>query len=748
MIRPARLALLLDNPTVGDVCSAARAAVTAWGGVYWPIVDLARRSGHVDLFEWLSVDALWPFAQSDRARQMAALSGFQWQAFGPYGPYDPPEPDGILNMRSAEMTTLTDPEGGIMVLPAWSPDDPFEALLSIWFGEFESSTYGCELRDLYARHACEMDVMRSTSTVDEQAIFWRTPAKASGSYVEYTGEPLSCGIVIVDPDEPADLLRFWNLRAGGADIVPWVVGAEDRLEAVLRMWLFDRKASGRLIAWAEGQLISGEPPVARASVWPLGLDELIPDRLRGIFQDEGVGWMPGCWFPSGWRNTHPCMTYFRRSFSVDHDPKATSIEIPLPTLPLRHERQRDRYPGLVAADVTVQRDEDGDPARTVCLPRIRHLAGLMPTETFGRPNGRGGVYGIQADSESVKIGIAHPIDVFEKLFNRPDWTCDQSDDGHFTTMLAQRLGTLASQPAVREVLTKAVGAAETGAPFNALTQCAKKSRGTWPEAMLPPIEPEEYARRVVRKLADQDLLRAVQPIVCPVCRNEFGLEPGNLADNITCDFCGHQFPLALFIAWRGQMTWQFRIAGHVNEKKLKAALPAAATGRVVDALRANLIQPGMTVFGLKLLQDSKEYAEFDIASVIDTVHPTIVIGEVKNHVQLSQNTLNHLEEAQLQLHTQGIRCFLLFATMWEGLNDSEGDLLRDYCRRVQVAQASSGDQSALHWPIVLTNDDLSVDVLSEKHPSMWIRVTPTLEDIAEESCKRNLGLDSSGIRER
>ncbi|MCL2785568.1 MAG: hypothetical protein FWD55_09125 [Propionibacteriaceae bacterium] len=78
MLRPARLALLLDGPSVDEVRMAVRSAVTAWGGMYWPIADLARGSGHVDLFERLSVDALWPIAQTDRALELAGMSGFRW----------------------------------------------------------------------------------------------------------------------------------------------------------------------------------------------------------------------------------------------------------------------------------------------------------------------------------------------------------------------------------------------------------------------------------------------------------------------------------------------------------------------------------------------------------------------------------------------------------------------------------------------------------------------------------------------
>ncbi len=63
MVRPSRLAILTANPTVEDVCAAARAATIAWGGVYFPIIDLVRGQDHVRVgLRWdpcLNPDAPW-----------------------------------------------------------------------------------------------------------------------------------------------------------------------------------------------------------------------------------------------------------------------------------------------------------------------------------------------------------------------------------------------------------------------------------------------------------------------------------------------------------------------------------------------------------------------------------------------------------------------------------------------------------------------------------------------------------------
>ena len=50
------------------------------------------------------------------------------------------------------------------------------------------------------------------------------------------------GVVVIEPADVSHLVSFWNLRAAGQEVFPWVESRADLLEGPLRQWL-DQVAS-------------------------------------------------------------------------------------------------------------------------------------------------------------------------------------------------------------------------------------------------------------------------------------------------------------------------------------------------------------------------------------------------------------------------------------------------------------------------------------------------------------------------
>jgi len=258
--------------------------------------------------------------------------------------------------------------------------------------------------------------------------------------------------------------------------------------------------------------------------------------------------------------------------------------------------------------------------------------------------------------------------------------------------------------------------------------------------MLSRATPDGYGRSLLLWLLERKLLRMVLPVTCPSCRSALILAVDDLATEVRCDFCDHGFPLALAVGAAGpKSTWRYRIAGHVPESRLRAALPVLAATSVLATLAGGGFYVQPRVLGAEITAPDRK-AEFDIAAVVDPFTPQVVLGEVKSHQPIDANDINNLAWAQDHLRSAGVECYTLIATLNEALSTDEIAGLRAYCEGARELLKPYGSQTPLAMPIVLTQQELSVDPFDDAHPSRWTQAGRTLSTVAIASCKRNLGL--------
>src|SRR5262249_26941389 len=149
-----------------------------------------------------------------------------------------------------------------------------------------------------------------------------------------------------------------------------------------------------------------------------------------------------------------------------------------------------------------------------------------------------------------------------------------------------------------------------------------------------------------------------------------------------------------------------RIAGHVPEPRLRAALPVLATASVLATLaRRTHDQP--QALGVKIVSAGRE-AEFDIVTVADSFTAEVIIGEVKSRQTIDANDIGNLAWAQEHLCDKDIECYILVATLNERFSSEEITALRQYCERGVQLLHPDGSLAPLALPIVLTRQELSV----------------------------------------
>jgi hypothetical protein len=548
----------------------------------------------------------------------------------------------------------------------------------------------------------------------------------------------------------AKLIALWNVRAYGGEVFPWPVRQSGRFVDALEAWLDWLVRENRA-----GTYVSGD---GKESGLYLNVaaptEHAVVEQLEEVVHHHGIRMFPGEPAPPfGWSGFHPLDAEVERQFTLAVERPEWDVTIPLPQLPWTGRIAR--FPGVVAAQASVYSERGVGPGRSLAVPAVRRLTALLvggDPAPFQRPTGDGRAIGIQADSESVTFRLAPAQAILSGLFDRPDWSISQSDDGRFTTQLVEVMGgadsPAATQPAVRTVL-HTLSSSVRARPLAALLQLAERDRGRWPE-LLSQNTPHDYARSVVYWLLGRKMLRPVLPVRCPQCATEVDMPPDDLATDLQCEFCGDRFPLGVALATTGhRVSWLYRLPINIPPQRLRSALPVMASLTVLKSI-PGLAGPAMPhVLGLNL-QAGNWKCEIDLAAVLTDGPRTIVmLGEMKGgRDDIDDNDLDNLVQAQMALRDRGIETVILAATLRDRFSAQEVGSLRRVCEHSVLSLHPFAVEAVL--PLVLTAPDLSAPYLSPDHPWRWGgpggRQSLAI-DTAMESCRRNLGLLSVGFQQ-
>lgn len=719
--RPVRVGFVVARSSIELVRDASRLASGVWGGVYFPILE-AR---HPDLrirIEQLALDVLYPLDDDPATTAVTDEAGYRWRGRAQFGPFAEREDrtfyTGLLPIDC--LAAEADPA------VSWAGDDPLAPVYDVWLGRAGAGfDTALSLGDVW-------------STGNPLA---RSAVARTAAHIDYRGDDPGLIVVIVG-DDPDDLARLWNLRAGGGHVHPWLIGQPDESAAAVQSWLSDAQVSGKAHRGRRGDGVEMRPLVAVSA----GQHETERQRVRRVLDGLGFdgGWEPG--FARGWSGHHPLWTEFERDFSVEVGEDAWEVDVALPTMPL--VGPRTRWPGIVAADVHVHSETGSPVGRTLSVPGVRRLAAVLDDasrdlEQFHRPSGEGRVVAVQAGAVSLRIRLAPTLALFERLL--PDGAAlTQSDDGRFTTQLVERLGGVesaaASQPAVREVLYAASNA-DRSMPLARLLRTATDARGRWP-GLMSRDQPKDYATRVVLSLAQSGLLVPTVSLRCPACATEVDIRPEDLASEVRCQVCGRAVKLGLALGLQGSSNpWRYRLAAHVVPGRLRSGLAAMAANAVLrSAHRAGGAPTMPHVFGLTVEHDGWK-CEVDVAAlIIDGPMTLAVVGELKGgKEQINQTDLDNLTRLQQMLRSVRIESFILVGTTRSQFDSTEVEILRAACDVAPPRLNRHHYGPAL--PIVLSGPDMSLPWLDEGHPWRWGDPgTAPLEGLAVGGCRRNLGL--------
>ena len=743
-LRPARVGLVAREITDAVPRLGAALACSAWGGMYCPIFTAddpeLRRST-----ERLAVDFWHPLDTDPRTQELCRESGLRWRGSSPWGPFDPVQQGPGMTLRLLPSDRQQFADAFPRLLPTWGEDDPLSSLYAVWLGQYPDNEEGARQLAAYGNSATVMPLPPDGEFPVLGEI--TTPVTATGAGLTYTGDSPGVVLVLVG-DDPGDLVSLWNARARGGVVFPWPVANGDRFERALRAWL--QQASVAASAH-QGQTGDGSQRFRYVTVLAGEQGAQVP-RAVALIEEQGWRAFPhDVSFFGSWIGNHPVQTDEESAFSVPVDRDSWRVDLPMPRPP-RQAGPRARWPGIVVADITVHQEDALPPGRLLAVPAIRRLVPLLDQvsqglEPFQRPTGEGRAVAVQGDADTITVGLVQSTAVFERLFDQPEWSFRQSDEGRFGSQLIERLGGVgaqtASQPAVRAVLDK-VSRSPQATPMSMLIGEAQRWRGKWPDP-LSRLTPRDYATDVVYGLLRSRLLQAAMSVRCPRCTTDADMRPEDLVSDMRCALCGEEFSLGLALARaRSGSPWRYRLAANIPPSRLRSTLPVMAAMAILRQYRAGGAPSLPHVLGLEVHTPGWD-CELDItAAILDGPLTVMVIGEVKGgRDPIDENDLDNLTHVQVALRIKGIDALILAATTREKLQPAERAALRALCERApERLHGGGGVVPAL--PLVLLGRDLSAPWMAEDHPWQWTPPGgPPIAGIALESCRRNLGLVSA-----
>lgn len=745
LVRPFRVAQLVDSNSPEEIRNAIGNLTLAWGGIYTPIIDANLPFDAIELQARLfDVDALHLEAEQGELLEQLRRADWLWRGRGRSGPFAAPEEGLRTGVLPTSALTLDHPA---LYLPEWDAQDPLDLFYTAVFGTPSRTTPEPETgEDTWEpagslRAGLGTVVALPNVTVDDVGMIQTTRVGISPA-VRHDLEWMN-GLYVVRRESTQDVLSFWNMRAFGRPVLPLPDdGPEDLLTFLTRGTLRGGTTQyGGPNPRTEKYL--GVWGLANASERTQVAIDTMAERLGMVVRDHHPVRERRSMFPG-------LDTRFKASVRAEFPSTARSVMVRVPRVPLDPEVHQV-MPGTVAVEIDVHDVPGLDPRLTPSLPPLRRFGRLLERSGMGlssqvriNSGGDGIVLGVPATTDEVPIGFAYHLDAIGTLFDNEELKLSQSDDGRFQTRAAEMLGGtfggVMVQPGVRALIDKA-GRSSAGLTLQQLRAEVKNHRGAWPDKLTTfRTTADEYSERTVNSLLFSGLFVPMLDVHCSNCRVDSQVSPRDLDSSVQCEFCGGTFRLALSLAL-SKSRWRYRLASHLGPDKVKALLPALATSSLLAQLTTQLGAAGPHAFGVEFKFSGNRRMEADIVSYLARPDWAVVLAEVKSGNRIDQNDVQNLEDLQGQLDQAKVRSVLTFASLKDRLANEEIHALRALVERGRLVTTASG-AVVPRLPLILTSRELSLPWDHDEHPNRWGQ--PGAGDgiftTAIESCRRNLGL--------
>ena len=683
--RPLRIGWCLSVGDFAGLKKALQLTHTMWGGRYNPIIpvdDVDFGSQLVNLFR---VDFLFPLSEDQKVTTF--IEKFS------YLPYPFMRKELFLREHSGKTyATIADiyhpirrlyednfknnPQPSFhTTLFKWDDDDPLATVFLATFGAFPpKEETGTDYKGLIEKHlAAELIDITGKKALPSDSFKKFTPneiccldLQRHYSIVNYWNKS---GFFIGGAQDFNDLVNFWNIRATDTDILFYDYDYSERLDSLKTDYLASLRARPQ----------NPQDPDSHVALWSLRKDE----------QLDKSGFGSGLWICTldspTWNGLNikaPIMHFAEKSVLASVGQDTDKIRVSF-SLPEKHTYNQGR---LNQQNIVASIDKGiglfGNEQATLMTPYIPEL-----NEYYGRnfyfiwnevrvePESVGVILDI--GREDLSLSALNVTSLLSKIFEVAGIKANPSRPGLISSRLIQQLGGIQGCrvfkiAGVRNLIKKY----KPDQPFT-------KSAATQIIANLDPvthkpnfsdyedlfIEPRPWSKKlkpddVFIYLLKHGIFRVGLKFECPHCNLDFWLSLDDIKTQTICEYCGRAFNVTTQLKDRD---WNYRRSGLFGkENNQEGGIPVTLT---LQQLNANLhLKEFMYTTAMELESISaaikKCETDFVILTQENIDHKVqLIIGECKNHEEISEDDVSKLKMVAEVLEKKGIQVFVIFAKM-------------------------------------------------------------------------------------
>ncbi len=682
--RPLKIGFCVKENNLGDVVRAAELNTLLWGGIYNPIIpvgsDNKLASQLVKLFQ---VDLLYPVNDCSEVKKfIEEHKNIQWP-----NPYDKllfHQTENKLRMGVLDISNIIDNhwesefksiKRSNCILPVWNPADPLAPVFALEFGIYPKEpklTFDHRIGYLKGLRAKVQRIPKGKPL--DQTIYRRmVPIFLTEDELTLSNGGWGWrnhGVFLGQPNNPEDLINFWNLRASGINLHFVPINSISRVKAFIK----------RHLDHVEKQDL--------AQRFPMGIgfwygNKITDDKVRKVADKLIEKGKTRCFCQvseHSWNglNVKPPKLEFENKTilaNVDRPYGEPSISLQLPEKPAKE--QKDNY----GQDLVVEVNPIGEyehEGYTIKLPFLPDLNEWYSRNIIFDPDklrvGKDSI-GIITDVHDPTLSL-HPIknqEIIKQIFLRSKIEAKASKPGLIAQRLIERMGDLDDCRVfkirgVRKLIASI-------SPTDAITRSRAEVLIRDPDANGKPSfdnheslfiqkrdTPKLTPQEVFDHLLENNIFTVGLMPVCPNCELEFWLSLRAADEQVKCEYCGHEFKIAVQLRHRGD--FRFRRSGLFGRSdNQEGSIPVILT--LLQFLKRSHMDRFMYTTGLKL--ESKEQGidcELDLAvvgtkSFEDKV--TMLIGECKTKDQITDQDIGNMLKVKEILDNSGIETYLLFS---------------------------------------------------------------------------------------
>lgn len=682
--RPLRIGFCVRHDSAEDIVKAAELNTLLWGGIYNPIIPVGKNTEFgSQLIRLFQVDLLYPVSHTPEIDQFITNhKHLQWR-----NPYDKllfHQFDKELRMGVLDVSNIINHywetefkirKRSNCILPTWSKYDPLAPVFTLEFGNYPKEpklSYDHRMGYLRGLRAKAQRIVKGKA-VDVGLYGKMMPIFVTEDRLSLSGSNWgweSHGIYLGEPDNPVDLINFWNLRAAAINLHFVPLSGVSRVKDFIKKHvdrIYKRDAAQRFPRgfgfWYRGEI--GEETVKKVA------KELIEEgKARSHCRVSEHLW--------NGLNVKPPKPEFESKTvlaNVDMVYGTPSVSFQLPEKPAEKEKDNSDQDLVVEIHPLGEFEYEG---YTLKLPFLPDLNEWYSRNVVFDPDelrvGKDEI-GVITDIHDGTLTL-HPLknqEVIKQIFSRCQIEAKPSKPGLIAQRLVERMGDLDDcrvfkVRGVRKLIsslspTEYVTYSTAIQNIRDLDNNGKPSFDNHKSLHIqkrdtPDLSPQE----VFDYLLEKNVFTAGLVPICPNCELEFWLSLRDADEQVKCEYCGYEFKIATQLRDRGD--FRFRRSGLFGRAdNQEGSIPVILT--LLQLLRRNGMSRFMHSTGLKL--DSKTHGidcEIDLAIVSkknfeDKV--AVLIGECKTRDKITEQDIDNLMRVKQVLDKNGVVTYLLFS---------------------------------------------------------------------------------------